>query len=249
MPTFIIYKNKQIVEKIQGADPHKLVDAVNKLVKLAAETDGAGGPGEAEDSGGTWVAFSAPRGYVDVTGEIEIKGLDMLNSDSQFGAVRDLFAAGKPSSLTTGKRPADSKSDWVETDTDEQLMLFIPFMSSMKVHSLHVTSLPDKDDSDAPMRPKTLKIYVNRANILGFDEAEDVEATQEITLNDRDWDEKTGTAKVELRFVKFQNVKSLVLFVIDGDGDGDKVRVDRLRFLGESGEKRDQGKLTKVGEE
>ena len=53
---------------------------------------------------------------------------------------------------------------------------------------------------------------------------------------------------MELRFVKFQNVTSLVIFVVDGEGDGEKVRVDRLRIVGESGEKRDLGKLEKVGD-
>lgn len=221
-------------------------------MKLAAEagSDSTNGFGEGGGSdGSTWTAFPAPKGYFDVTDEIETKGLDLLNSDGQYGTSRDLFNPSEPSSLLTGKKAGDAKKDWVESDTDEQLMLFVPFMSTMKVHSLHITSLPPKGDGDAPMRPRTLKIYANRANILGFEEAEDVVATQEVSLNERDWDEKTGTARVELRFVKFQNVKSLVLFVVDGDGDGEKVRIDRLRFLGETGEKRDQGKLEKVGED
>jgi len=129
-------------------------------------------------------------------------------------------------------------------------MLFIPFQSTLKVHSLHLTSLPPSaDEDDATLRPKTLKVYKNRAQILGFDEADDSKATQEIELSSRDWDPKTGTAKVELRFVNFQNVTSLVIFVIDGDGNGDKTRLDRIRIIGETGEKRDPGKLEKVGED
>jgi len=141
----------------------------------------------------------------------------------------------------------------VETDTDEQLMLYIPFQATLKVHTIHITSLPPKaeDGEQAPMRPKTIQIYTNRANVLGFDEAEDVPAAQAITLKPRDWDEKTGTAKVELRFVKFQNVSSLVIFVVDGDGssDSERVRIDRIRIIGEKGEARTLGKLQKVGDE
>lgn len=129
-------------------------------------------------------------------------------------------------------------------------MLFIPFQSTLKVHSLHLTSSPPSaDEDDVALRPKTLKIYKNRAQILGFDEADDSRATQEIELSSRDWDPKTGTAKIELRFVNFQNVTSLVIFVIDGDGNGDKTRLDRIRIIGETGEKRDPGKLEKVGED
>lgn len=98
------------------------------------------------------------------------------------------------------------------------------------------------------MRPKTIKIYSNRPHILGFEEAEDIEATQSITLSPSDWD-STGTATIPLRFVKFQYVTSLVFFVVDGEGSGDKVRLDRVRIIGEAGEKRELGKLEKIGDE
>lgn len=150
--------------------------------------------------------------------------------------------------LYAGKE--DTKKDWVKSDTDEQLMLFIPFQSTLKIHSLQFTSLPPlRDEDDATLQPKTLKIYKNRAQILGFDEADDSPATQEIELSSSDWDTKTGTAKVDLRFVNFQNVTSLVVFVVDGDGEGDETRLDRIRIVGETGEKRDPGKLEKVGDD
>ena len=98
------------------------------------------------------------------------------------------------------------------------------------------------------MRPKTIQLYTNRPNILGFEEADDIPATQSVTLSEEDWD-LNGTATISLRFVKFQNVTSLVLFIVDGDGEGEKVRVDRLRVIGETGEKRELGKLEKIGDE
>lgn len=97
------------------------------------------------------------------------------------------------------------------------------------------------------MRPKTVQIYINRPHILGFEEADDIQATQAVTLSPKDWD-STGTATISLRFVKFQNVTSLVLFIVDGDGDGERVRVDRVRLIGETGEKRELGKLEKIGD-
>jgi len=98
------------------------------------------------------------------------------------------------------------------------------------------------------MRPKTIQIYSNRPHILGFEEADDIPATQAIELSEKDWD-SMGTASISLRFVKFQNVTSLVVFIVDGDGSGDRVRVDRIRIIGETGEKRELGKLEKVGDE
>jgi len=131
-------------------------------------------------------------------------------------------------------------------------MLYIPFQSTLKIHSLHITShAPSSSDhSDAPSRPSKIKLYTNRAQVLGFDDADHVTATQEVTLTPKDWDSKTNTAKIELRFVKFQNVSSLVVFVVDCENsDAEKTRLDRLRIIGETGEKRDLGKLEKVGED
>lgn len=99
-----------------------------------------------------------------------------------------------------------------------------------------------------PMRPQTIKLYTNRPHNLGFDEAEDIQPTQEIEIGEEDWN-ANGTATLNLRFVRFQNITSVVVLVVDGDGDGEKVRIDRIRFIGESGEKREMGKLEKIGDE
>ncbi|KAF2810423.1 putative thioredoxin [Mytilinidion resinicola] len=260
MPTFMIFKNGREVQKIRGARAKELSTAVQMLANEADSDGNSGGFGEASSStSGTWRGADLPRGYHDVSDQVDTRGLDLLNSDSELGGVRALFDASIPSSIGSGKGKgkasgAETKSDWVESDVDEQLMLYIPFQSMLKVHTIHLTSLPPKsededEDDEVPMRPKTIHIYSNRAHNLGFEEAEDIPSTQSITLKPSDWDEKTGTAKVELRFVKFQNVTSLVIFVVDGDGEGEKVRLDRVRIIGESGEKRDMGKLEIIGDD
>lgn len=223
---------------------------------LAQESESvpSGAAGEASSSGSTWKGASLPRGYNDVTDQVDVRGLDLLNSDSDFGGVRTLFETSKPSSLGKGKGASsgsEGKKDWVESDVDEQLMLYLPFTSTLKVHTIQITSCPpsSEDDQGAPMRPKTIRLYTNRQHNLGFEEAEDIPATQTIGLNASDWDEQTGTTKLELRFVKFQNVTSLVMFVVDGEGEGEKTRIDRIRVIGDAGEKRDMGKLEKMGDD
>ncbi|OAL33854.1 thioredoxin [Fonsecaea nubica] len=239
LPTFVVFKNAQTVKVIQGGDREQLSNAVKELANEANKLETGEDTEDSSDS--TWVGLELPRGYRNVTSQVDVLGMELLNWDSEHGNARTLISGTKP------KGKAEDKSDWVESDTDEQLMLYLPFMSTLKIHSLHLTSLPDNtDDDESPSRPKLVKVYTNRPRILGFDEADDTQAAQEITLSEKDWDAKTGTAKIELRIVKFQNVSSLVVFVVESEGDNEKVRIDRIRVIGETGEKRD-GKIEKIG--
>ncbi|EOA80962.1 Thioredoxin-like protein 1 [Exserohilum turcicum] len=251
-PTFIIYKNNQQIRKYSGSNPQQLSEAI-KTLAAEAENEGNGLDSASGSSGsGAWTGASLPRGYTDVTDVVDVRGLDLLNADSDFGTVRTLLETSAPSSLSKGKA-AQGKKDWVESDVDNQLMLFVPFTATIKLHTIHLTSYisPDnaEDDDEAPVRPKTIHVWTNRQHNLGFEEADDVPATQVIELKPEDWDPTTHTAKLELRFVKFQNVASVVLFVADADGDSEKTRIDRIRFIGETGEKREMGKLEKIGQD
>ncbi|KAF2266293.1 DUF1000-domain-containing protein [Lojkania enalia] len=256
-PTFIIFKNGNQIQRIIGANLQQLSEAIKRLATEAESDGSSGGFGEASSSsGGPWRGADVPRGYNDVTDQVDVRGLDLLNADSDFGGVRTLFEITQPTTLAMGKGKraasgSEGKKDWVVSDVDEQLMLYMPFTSTLKVHTIQITAAPSssEDDEDAPMRPRTVHIYTNRQHNLGFEEAEDLPATQTIEFKPSDWDEKTATAKLELRFVKFQSVYSLVLFVASGEGDGEKTRIDRIRIIGESGEKREMGKLQKAGDD
>lgn len=120
--------------------------------KLAAEAEGGGS--SSGFGGGSWRSSELPRGYSDVTDSIDVKGLELLNSDDEFGSVRTLFDDSKPSALDS-KGKAGEKKDWVESDTDEQLMLYIPFQNTLKVHTLQVgiLSLPTYVHSHADGSP------------------------------------------------------------------------------------------------
>jgi hypothetical protein len=136
LPTFIVFKQGQVVEKV-GPDPRKLQDVVKKLAAEAeggASSSGFGG----SSNGGSWRAGDLPKGYDDVTDQVDVKGLELLNADSEYGGVRVLIDGSKPSGLQKGKAAEGKDKDWVESDTDEQLMLFMPFQSTLKVHTLQV---------------------------------------------------------------------------------------------------------------
>jgi thioredoxin len=254
LPTFLIFKAGRETKRIKGADPRGLDAAVKQLAQEASTADAGGDVGGAETgeasgsgSGAKWNGAAIPRSYSEVSDQVEMQGLDFLNLDGEAGDRRSIFDPSKPSALDSkGKSPEGGKKDWIASDTDEQLMLYIPFQSTLKLHSIHITSIPRDDET---MRPRTVQLYTNRSHVLGFDEADDTPETQTVEIKETDWDATTHTAKIELRFVKFQNISSLTIFVTDGEGDEEKTRIDRLRLFGESGEKRAMGKLEKIGDE
>ena len=143
MPTFIIFKQGTVVETVQGSDARKLQDVVKKL---AAEADGGSGAGGFGGPSGTsgWRKTDLPKGYNDISDQIDVRGLELLNADSEFGSVRVLFEESKPTGLLKGKA-ATEKKDWVESDTDEQLMMYLPFQSLLKVHTLQVSIISYDD--------------------------------------------------------------------------------------------------------
>jgi hypothetical protein len=201
-----------------------------------------------------WHGAPLPRGYVDITDAVETRGCDLLNAGKGSGASV-LFDRSKPSALAKSGDAAASSSaakDYVESSADDQLLLFLPFQSNVKLHTIQLTSLPsqssddndDDDDSEPPMRPANIKLFTNRPHSMDFSEADDTTPEQEIEISPAEWN-ADGTANLPLRFVKYQNVSSLVVYVTRGHGDGYTVRLDRVRLIGEPGEKR-SGKIEKI---
>ncbi|KAH7197421.1 PITH domain-containing protein [Fusarium flagelliforme] len=243
LPTFLVFRDGKQIDKVQGADPQKLKGIVQKL---ASEVESLGeSSGSGPSSGGpNWKGAEIPRGYSDITDQIELRDLEVLNADEAAGGARDLFDGKKPSGLSNGKGTA---KDYVQSGADDQLLVFIPFQAIVKLHTLQLTSLPPKDDEDV-MRPGNVHLYINRTHNLDFSEADDTEPTQAIEIGPEDWNDD-GTVNLSLRYVKFQKTSSLVIYVQQGEGDGETVRLDRVRLIGEAGAKRDMGKLQKVGDE
>lgn len=243
---------------MQGANPIKLKETVEKL---ANEIESLG-EGSGSGDGGNWRGADIPKGYSDIGDEIEVRGLELLNADEDAGPVKVLFESSKPSALSKGK---STTKDWVQSGADDQLLLFIPFQSAVKLHTIQVrptlgfwtlllltgqqlTSLPPSDEDDAPARPGIVHLFINRTQNLDFSEADDLEPTQAIELGPNDWN-ADGTANISLRYVKFQKTTTLIVYVQRGDGEAETVRLDRLKLIGEAGTKREMGKLQKVGEE
>ncbi len=132
----MVFKQGEPAETIKGADGQKLQRVVRELATMAT-----GLASSSSSSGSNWRSVELPKGYKDISDQVDVRGLELLNADSNFSGVRVLFEGSKPSGLDAkGKASGESKKDWVESDTDEQLMLFMPFQSILKVHTLQVGS-------------------------------------------------------------------------------------------------------------
>ncbi|KAJ2853756.1 hypothetical protein J3B02_002994 [Coemansia erecta] len=109
----------------------------------------------------------------------------------------------------------------LQSDVDEQMVLHIAFNQPIKLHSIMIK---------APLEnaPKNIKIFANRTDV-GFDDAESSTPTQELVMDEGIY--KSGGV-VNLRYVRFQNVNSLSIFVADNLGDEDVTAISQLAFIG-----------------
>ncbi|KAJ5079315.1 thioredoxin like 1 [Anaeramoeba ignava] len=115
-----------------------------------------------------------------------------------------------------------NNSESIESDVDEQILLFIPFTQKVKLYSIHVFG-PDDGTS-----PKDIKLFVNRRDI-GFSDVNDLRPIQQLTLSD---DDVVNGEEIKLRYVLFQNVDSLVIFIQNNQADSPNTIVHRISLFG-----------------
>lgn len=114
-----------------------------------------------------------------------------------------------------------SAGGYLQSDCDEQLIISVSFNQAVKIHSL-------KLKAPAKLGPKTLKIFINQPRTIDFDQAESSTAVQDLVLEPKDLDGEL----VNLRYVKFQNVQNVQIFIKDNQGGGELTQLDYLGFIG-----------------
>lgn len=140
LPTLLVFRDGRVAQRVPWTGDAKKMLAVfdgldSEIQNTAAEGSGGGG------SAMVWSGADLPRGYADISDCVDVRGLELLNADAA-SAVRTLFRKAKPAALGGDGGEAEGEGaaakDWVESDTDEQLMLFAPFNSAVKLHTLQV---------------------------------------------------------------------------------------------------------------
>merc|ERR1712217_496608 len=109
-----------------------------------------------------------------------------------------------------------------DPDVDHQLLIKVGFLQPVKLKA--ITLRGNTEDETAP---QLVKIFQGQMHI-GFQEAEDQQSVQTLELSADDL--TTGDA-IPLRFVKFQNVSTLQLFVESNFG-AEVTRIEQLAFWG-----------------
>jgi len=113
----------------------------------------------------------------------------------------------------------DQEALLIESDADEQLLITISFISKVKLHSILIAG-PDG------RAPKKVRLFANRNN-LGFDDVESMPAEQDLELTPEEFGKR-----LELKFVKFQSVEKLTVFIASNQGDEESSALSELRLWG-----------------
>jgi len=115
-----------------------------------------------------------------------------------------------------------SKGGYLESDCDEQLIISISFSQVVKIHSVRISGPADNG-------PKTVKIFINQPKTLDFDSADSMDAVQTLEITPELLEDG---AVIPLRFVKFQSVSSVTLFIRDNQSGSEKTQINYLGFIG-----------------
>eukprot|EP00931_Biecheleriopsis_adriatica_P079458 TRINITY_DN52866_c0_g1_i1.p2 TRINITY_DN52866_c0_g1~~TRINITY_DN52866_c0_g1_i1.p2 ORF type:complete len:166 (-),score=55.15 TRINITY_DN52866_c0_g1_i1:53-550(-) len=113
----------------------------------------------------------------------------------------------------------------LRSDTDQQLLVKVQFRVPVKLQSIRIQGPADCVANE--VAPTTVKLFQDKVS-MGFEEGESEEGTQSLSLSPEEQEGKP----VQLRFVKFQNVTSLQIFIAENLG-AEQTSIKRIEFFGQ----------------
>ncbi|KAK2462135.1 hypothetical protein APHAL10511_005833 [Amanita phalloides] len=118
----------------------------------------------------------------------------------------------------------DSTDIYTESNVDDQLILHIPFLESVRLKSILIKT------GRGDLAPSKLDVYVNRPTIVDFADAEsgNVKPKMEVALRV----DEPGVIEYPVKVTAFGSVNALSLFFKDSEG-GDVSRVYYVGFKGD----------------
>ncbi|KAL3489775.1 PITH domain-containing protein [Aspergillus germanicus] len=153
----------------------------------------------------------------------------LLYSQIQFDSIITLNEALPKSGAAIVKKTwAERQNDEpeLESDADEQLLMYIPFTGQANVHSVLIYTAP------TPSAPKTLKLFKNRDD-LDFSTASELKPTQTIEVPQPILG--TDVFELPLNRAHWNATTSVTLFFEDNWSDGEE-DVTKVGYIGLKGQ-------------
>ncbi|GMM34344.1 hypothetical protein DASC09_016690 [Saccharomycopsis crataegensis] len=259
VPTLIFFHKQKQDGQVRGANLGEIQSKFDSLSKLEPNATRNGNGTGGASSG----ALKKTGIYKEVGGFLPGSDYEILNGAVDFSGYEALnilpFKKSKGDSKVLVKLVDDGKEvqdSTVLTDADSQGIIYLPFLNTVKVYSLLVKLKPgnklefsgdsevDEDEADELQFPKTLKIWKNLTSVISFDDANSNNNYDHVEEIDGSKISSEGNwYEIKLKFVKFQNTKSLSIF-IDGDDEDNHTIIEKLIIVGISGEARAQQTLS-----
>ncbi|PSS10108.1 PITH domain-containing protein [Actinidia chinensis var. chinensis] len=163
------------------------------------------------------------KNQVDLLDFVDWSGVECLNQSTSHSLAN---------ALKQGYREDEGLN--LESDADEQLLIYLPFTQVIKLHSIVIKGTEDEG-------PKTVKLFTNREH-MGFSNVNDFPPSDTAELSP---DNLKGSPVV-LKYVKFQNVRSLTIFVEDNQSGSDVTKIQKIVLYGTTVETTDMKGLKKI---
>ncbi|KAG8363778.1 hypothetical protein BUALT_Bualt19G0057700 [Buddleja alternifolia] len=168
-------------------------------------------------------ASALRRSQVDLLDFVDWSGVECLNQSGSHSL---------PNALKQGYREDEGLN--LESDADEQLLIYIPFNQVIKLHSVVIEG-PEEEG------PKTVKLFANREH-MGFSNVNDFPPSDTAVLSE---DNLKGKPVI-VKYVKFQNVRSLTIFIEDNQCGSEITKVQKIILYGTTVETTDMKGLKKL---
>jgi len=112
---------------------------------------------------------------------------------------------------------------YLESDCDQQLIIHLEFSSSVRLHSIALQGPEDKG-------VKSIRLFINQPQTLDFDQVSSRESVQDITFTK---DQIVECKPASLKYVKFQNVQNLLIFVQDNLENTETTVIEKMKIIGQ----------------
>jgi len=152
-------------------------------------------------------------GEVSLLEHLDMPQVTCLNEEDDH-TLKAILAAKKKNSSTTA---------YIASDADEQLLLNITFNQTVRVRSIVLQT------ANSDQAPRTIKLLANRPAI-GFEDVDgDSDVAQTIELTP---EQARNGQRIPLRYVRFQAVNSLHIFVESNQSGAEQTRIDAVDIFG-----------------